>query len=57
MHNYTMNKSHPLAQFLTGFCAVSILTLLYVATPNRSVPSSRTPTQAMATHLAPLNLP
>jgi hypothetical protein len=43
-----MNKSHPLAQFVTGFLAVSVLTLIYVATPNRPVHAPHTPTQAMA---------
>jgi hypothetical protein len=41
-----MNNTHPLAQFLTGFLAVSVLTLLYVTTPNRAVPTTPTPTQA-----------
>jgi hypothetical protein len=44
-----MNNTHPLSQFLTGFLAVSVLTLLYVATPNRSVSVAPTPTQPMET--------
>jgi hypothetical protein len=44
-----MNNTHPLAQFFTGFLAVSVLTLLYVTTPNRSVSVAHTPTQPMET--------
>jgi hypothetical protein len=44
-----MNNTHPLAQFLTGFLAVSVLTLLYVTTPNRVVSVAPTPTQALET--------
>lgn len=43
-----MNLKHHVSQFLTGFLAVSLLTLVYVATPNRSVPVATTPTQGMA---------
>jgi len=44
-----MNNTHPISQFLTGFLAVSVLTLLYVTTPNRSVSVAPTPTQAFET--------
>jgi hypothetical protein len=52
-HNRIMKKPHPLAQFCTGFCAVSILTLIYVATPNRPVPVTHTATQANGTFTGP----
>jgi len=56
-HNCSMNKTQPLFQFFTAFFGLSLFTLIYVCTPNRSVSSARTPTQAMASQLAPLNLP
>lgn len=56
-HNCSMNKANPLSQFLTAFLGLSLFTAIYVCTPNRSVSSARTPTQAMASQLAPLNLP
>lgn len=52
-----MNKAHPLSQFLTAFLGLSLFTAIYVCTPNRTISSARTPTQAMASQLAPLNLP
>ena len=42
-----MNHTNHIAQFFTGFLAVSVLTLIYVTTPNRVVPSAPTPAQAM----------
>jgi hypothetical protein len=52
-----MNKAHPVSQFLTAFFGLSLFAAIYVCTPNRSVSSSRTPTQAVASQLGPLNLP
>lgn len=48
-----MNKAHPLSQLITGFLAVSILTAIYVATPNRIVLPSNTPAQADGTTTGP----
>ena len=47
-HTQPMNQAHPLSQFLTAFLGLSLFTLIYVATPNRSVPLAPTPTQAVA---------
>jgi hypothetical protein len=41
-----MNKSHPLARFSLAFLGLSLFTLIYVATPNRTVPVAHTAAQA-----------
>lgn len=47
-HSQPMNQSHPLSQFFTAFFGLSLFTLIYVATSNRSVPVAPTHTQVVA---------